>query len=299
MPEWRIIMRKNKVILSLVLVLVLVLLAGCSKDGFDNDTNHDLDQDVNQDEGNGKDEVKKLVIGASASPHAEILEQIKDELKAEGYQLEIIEYVDYVQPNLALDKGDIDANFFQHKPYLDQFNEENSTEISSAAIIHYEPFGIYPGKTATIEELKDGAEIAVPNDTTNEARALLLLEAQGLITVRKGAGLNATIKDIVDNPKNLKIIEIEAAQLPRSLPDVDLAVINGNYAIEAGLKVGEDAIAVEGKDSEAADTFGNIIAIKTGDENREDIKALIKALQSDTVKDFINTKYEGAVVPQF
>ena len=169
----------------------------------------------------------------------------------------------------------------------------------SAAKIHYEPFGIYPGKTKTIDALADGAKIAVPNDATNEARALLLLEAQGLITIKKGAGLNATVNDIEKNSKNLKIVEIEAAQLARSLKDVDLAVINGNYAIEAGLNVSKDAIAVEDKNSLAADTYANIIAVKKGNENREDIQALIKAVKSDEVKKFIEEKYKGAVVPKF
>lgn len=244
-------------------------------------------------------ELPKIVVGASTTPHAEILEKARPALLEAGYDLKIVEYVDYVQPNLALDAGDLDANYFQHQPYLDQFNEERGTDLVSTAIIHYEPFGIYPGKTATIEALADGAQIAVPNDATNEARALLLLEAQGLITLNEGVGLNATKKDIKDNPKKLDIVEIEAAQLARSLQDVDLAVINGNYAIEAGLNVGTDSIAVEDKDSVAAETFGNIIAVKRGDESREDIKALVEALQNDIVRQFINDTYEGAVIPKF
>lgn len=270
-----------KKIISVLLVLTLLgaTLVGCGgkKDAAD----------------------KTIIVGASATPHAEILEQARPALEAAGYELKIIEYADYVQPNLALDSGDLDANYFQHQPYLDQFNEENDTDIVSAGIIHYEPFGIYPGKTAAIDALADGAQIAVPNDATNEARALLLLEAQGLITLKEGADLNATKNDIVDNPKNLDIVEIEAAQLARSLQDVDLAVINGNYAIEAGLNVSTDAIAVEDKDSIAAETYGNIIAVNAGNEDREDIQALIKALQSDAVKQFINDTYKGAVVPKF
>ena len=242
---------------------------------------------------------KNIVVGASTTPHAEILEQVKPILEKEGYTLEIIEYSDYVQPNLALDSKDLDANYFQHQPYLDQFNAENDTNIVSVAAVHYEPFGVYPGKTKTITELADGAQIAVPNDATNEARALLLLEAQGLIKLADGVGLEATKNDIVENSKNLDIVEIEAAQLARSLQDVDLAVINGNYAIEAGLNVAKDAIATEDKGSVAADTFANILAVNTGDENREDIKALVKALQSDEVRSFITEKYEGAVVPKF
>jgi len=244
-------------------------------------------------------ELIKIVVGASVTPHAAILAQAKPILEAAGYELEIVEYSDYVQPNVALNDGNLDANYFQHQPYLDQYNQENGTELVSAAIIHYEPFGIYPGKVKSIDALEDGAQIAVPNDATNEARALLLLEAQGLITLPEGVGLNATVNDIVENPKKLKIVEIEAAQLARSLPDVALAVINGNYAIEAGLKVGVDAIAVEDKASVAAETYGNIIAVKAGNENSEAIKALVKALQSEEIKQFIIDTYEGAVVPKF
>ncbi|HWT74446.1 MAG TPA: MetQ/NlpA family ABC transporter substrate-binding protein [Mobilitalea sp.] len=269
-----------KKIISVLLVLTLVgaTLVGCGKkDGED----------------------KTIVVGASATPHAEILEAARPALEAEGYKLEIKVYDDYVQPNVALNAGDLDANYFQHQPYLDQYNEKNGTNLVSAGTIHYEPIGIYPGKTATLDALKDGAQIAVPNDASNESRALLLLEAQGLITLKEGAGLNATKNDIVDNPKNIDIIEIEAAQLARSLQDVDFAVINGNVAIEAGLNVATDAVAVEDKDSLAADTYGNIIAVKAGNENREDIKALVKALQSEEVRKFINDTYKGAVVPKF
>ena len=190
-------------------------------------------------------------------------------------------------------------NYFQHQPYLDQFNADRDMDLVSVAIIHYEPFGVYPGKTKSIEELKDGAEISIPNDGTNEARALLLLEAQGLIKLADGVGMESTVIYIVENPKNLVIHEIEAAQLARSLQDVDLAVINGNFAIQAGLNVAKDAIAVEDKDSVAAETYGNVIAVRKGDENREEIKALVEALKSDEVKEFIDSTYEGAVVPKF
>lgn len=244
-------------------------------------------------------EVKTITVGASATPHAEILEQIKPVLADKGYELKIVVYQDYVQPNVALDSGDLDANYFQHQPYLDQYNSENGTALVSAGSIHYEPFGIYPGKIASIDELKSGSQIAVPNDATNEARALLLLEAQGIIKLKEGVGLNATKNDIAENPKKVEIVELEAAQIARSLPDVELAVINGNYAIEAGLNVAKDAIAVEDKESVAAQTYGNIVAVKEGNEGREDIKALIAALQSDVVKQFINDTYEGAVVPIF
>ena len=248
--------------------------------------------------GSKQADAKTIKIGASPSPHAEILEQVKDDLAAQGYTLEIIEYTDYVQPNTALDEGELDANYFQHVPYLDEFNAEYGTKIVSAGIIHYEPFGIYAGKTDSIDALAEGAKIAVPNDVTNEARALLLLEQEGIITLKDGAGLTATKNDIVDNPLNLDIIEVEAAQVPRSLQDVDLAVVNGNYAIEAGLKVSE-ALAIEGADSLAADTYGNIIAVKEGNENNEAIQALVKAVMSDKVKKYIEDTYEGAVVAKF
>ena len=244
------------------------------------------------------DDLKELTVGASPAPHAEILEAAREELAKKGYDLKIVEYTDYVQPNLALDAGDLDANYFQHLPYLEQFNEERGTKLVSAGKIHYEPFGIYAGKTASLDELTDGAKVAVPNDATNEARALLLLEAQGLLKLKDGAGLKATKTDIVENPKNLDILEVEAAQVPRSLPDVDIAVINGNYAIEAGLKV-SDALAVEASDSEAATTYGNVVAVQEGKEEDEKTKALMEALTSDTVKEFMEQTYEGAVVPLF
>jgi len=217
-------------------------------------------------------------------------------LKDKGYDLEIKEFSDYVLPNKALDSKDLDANYFQHQPYLDEFNKENGTKIVSAGSIHYEPFGIYAGKTKALADLKEGATIAVPNDTSNEARALLLLQDQGLIKLKDGAGITATQKDIAENPKKLKFTEIEAAQLVRTLPDVDLAVINGNYALEGNLKV-SDALAVEADDSLAATTYANIIAVREGDENREDIKALVEVLKSEEIKTFITNTFSGAVVP--
>lgn len=242
--------------------------------------------------------LKKIVIGASPAPHAEILKVAKEVLAQKGYELDIKEYVDYIQPNLALDSGDLDANYFQHFPYLEQFNVENKTELVSAAAIHYEPFGIYAGKTASLDALPDGAKVAVPNDATNEARALLLLEAQGLIKLKENVGLNATKNDIVENPKNLDLYEIEAAQIPRSIDDVEIAVINGNYAIEAGFKV-TDALAIEDAQSIAATTYGNIVAVQAGHEKDEAILALIDALTGEEVKKFIEEKYQGAVVPLF
>lgn len=243
-------------------------------------------------------ELKKIVVGASPAPHAEILKAAQEVLAEKGYELDIKEYVDYIQPNLALESGDLDANYFQHLPYLESFNEENGTKLVSAAAIHYEPFGIYAGKASSLEELADGARVAVPNDTSNEARALLLLEAQGLIKLKEGADLTVTKNDIVENPKNLDLYEVEAAQIPRIVEDVDIAVINGNYAIEAGFKVSE-ALAVEDSESIAATTYGNVIAVQEGRENDEAIQALIEALTSEEVKKFMEEKYEGAVVPLF
>lgn len=243
-------------------------------------------------------ELEKIVVGATPAPHAEILNAAKEILKEEGYDLVIKEYTDYVQPNLALESGDLDANYFQHKPYLDQFNEEKGTNLVSAAAIHYEPFGIYAGKTDSLDKLTDGAQIAVPNDVSNEARALLLLADNGLIELKEGVELEATKNDIVKNDRNFKIVEVEAAQLPRSLGDVDIAVINGNYAIEAGIKV-SDALAVEDAQSAAATQYSNIIAVRSGEEASEKTKALVQALSSDTVKKFIEDTYDGAVVPSF
>jgi D-methionine transport system substrate-binding protein len=240
--------------------------------------------------------LKKIVIGASPTPHALILKEAAKLLQAKGYDLEIKEFSDYVLPNTALADKELDANYFQHQPYLDKFNKEKGTTIVSAGSIHYEPFGIYAGKTKALADLKDGATIAVPNDTSNEARALLLLQAQGLIKIKDGAGITATQKDIVENKKNIKFKEIEAAQLVRVLQDVDLATINGNYALEGNLKV-SDALAVEAADSIAATTYANIIAVRKGDENREDIKALVEVLKSDEIKTFIKNTFNGAVVP--
>ena len=243
-------------------------------------------------------ELKEIVVGASPAPHAEILNAAKEVLASKGYELKIVEYTDYVQPNNALDSGDLDANYFQHKPYLDSFNAQNGTKLVSAGAIHYEPFGIYAGKTASLEELPDKATVLVPNDVSNEARALLLLEAQGLIKLKDGVGLEATKNDIVENTKNLDIVELESAQLPGSIADGDIAVINGNYAIEAGLKV-SDALATEDSQSLAATTYGNVVAVREGEESSDATKALVEALTSPEVKQFMEETYEGAVVPLF
>lgn len=240
-----------------------------------------------------------LKVAASPTPHAEILNVAKDILAEQGITLEVVEFSDYVQPNLVTESGEVDANYFQHTPYLESFNEENGTHLVSVGAIHYEPFGIYPGKSNDLANIADGATIAVPNDTTNEARALQLLAAQGLITVRNGAGLTATVNDITENPHNLQIEEIEAAQLPRTVQDVDFAVINGNYAMEAGFSVGKDALATEDASSEAAQTYANVLVVKEGNENNPAIQALLKALQSDEVKNYIDQTYDGAVVAIF
>lgn len=278
-------------------------LTGCSAGAGNGNASDSTDttegtQDADtQSDAQAEDE-KVIKVGASVTPHAEILEQVKDTLAEQGYTLEIVEYNDYVLPNTALEAGDLDANFFQHQPYLDDFNAENGTHLVSVAKVHFEPFGIYAGKTDSLDALQDGATVAVPNDTTNEARALLLLEAQGLIKLKEDAGLTATVLDIEENPKNLEIQEIEAAQLVRSLPDVDIACINGNYAAEGGLDVA-DAIAVEASDSLAAETYGNVIAVKEGNEDSAKTKALVDAVLSDKVKQYIQETYGNAVVPVF
>ncbi len=240
-----------------------------------------------------------LKVGATPVPHKEILEFVKPLLKEKGVELEITDFTDYVLPNKALANKELDANYFQHVPYLEDFSKENKLNLTYTVKIHFEPMGIYPGKVKALDKLATGAKIAVPNDTTNEARALLLLEQVGLIKVKPGTGLKATKKDIIENSKKLEIVELEAAQIPRSLPDVDLAVINGNYAVEAGLKAGVDALVSEDKNSAAADTFANILAVRKGDENSESLKTLGEVLTSPDVKKFIEDKYQGAVVPVF
>ena len=238
-----------------------------------------------------------IKIGASPTPHAEILAKAAELLKAKGWELEVTEFEDYVQPNLVVESDELDANYFQHVPYLDNFNDENGTHLVSAGGIHYEPFGIYPGTKSSLDDLADGDTIAVPNDTTNEARALLLLQANGVITLKEDAGLTATVLDIVDNPKNINIQELEAAQVSRVKDEVAFVVLNGNYALEAGFSVAKDSIAYETSDSEAAKTYVNIVAVKEGNEDNEGIKALVEVLKSDEIKDFINETYDGAVIP--
>ena len=240
---------------------------------------------------------KTITVAASPTPHAEILEAAKDLLKEKGYTLEIKEFDDYPQQNVVVDEGEFDANYFQHQPYLDNFNEEKGSDLVSAAKIHYEPLGIYPGTSEDLENIKDGAKIAVPNDATNEARALLLLEENGIITLKEDAGLNATKKDVEENPHNIEIVELDAAQIARVVEELDFVVLNGNYALDAGFNVQTDAIAKEEADSEAAQTYANIIAVKKENKDSEKIKALVEVLQSEEIGKFITDTYEGAVVP--
>lgn len=239
-----------------------------------------------------------ITVGASPSPHAEILKAIEDEVKSAGYELKVVEYNDYVQPNVALSEGDLDANYFQHKPYLDNYNQENGTDLVSAAAIHFEPMGIYAGKSSDIKNVPDGAKIAVPSDATNEARALLLLQDQGVLKLKDGTGLEATKNDIAENPHNVEFVEVEAASVPRTLQDADFGVINGNYALSAGLDT-TATLASEGADSEAAKTYANIVAVRKGEDATEKTKALVKALTSDTAKKFIEDTYKGSVIPVF
>ena len=244
----------------------------------------------------GSTDSKVIKVAASATPHAEILEEAKPLLEKEGYDLEVTVFDDYVQPNEVVDSGDFDANYFQHAPYMEQFNKEKGTKLVDAGDIHYEPFGIYPGTKKSLDEIADGDEIAVPNDTTNEARALLLLQDNGIIKLKDGAGITATVNDIADNPHNIKIVELEAAQVARVTGETAFVVLNGNYALQAGYSVKKDALAYEAADSEAAKTYVNIIAVKDGNQDSDAIKALVKVLKSDDIKKFIDEKYDGAVI---
>ena len=273
---------KKALALLLTGALALGCLAGCGG------------SDKKAEEG-GEDKVIK--VAASATPHAEILEQAAPLLEKEGWTLEVTVFDDYVQPNNVVEEVDFDANYFQHIPYLENFNKEQGTHLVNAGGIHYEPFGIYPGQKASLDELAEGDTIAVPNDTTNEARALLLLQDNGLITLKDDAGLEATVNDIVENPMNLEILELEAAQVARVKDEVALVVLNGNYALQADFSVAKDSIAYETSDSEAAKTYVNVIAVKEGNEDSEAIQALVKVLKSDEIKQYINDTYDGAVIP--
>lgn len=243
------------------------------------------------------DDEKTISVAASATPHAEILEQAKPLLEEKGYELEVKIFEDYIIPNEVVESGDFDANYFQHIPYLESFNEEKGTHLVDAGDIHYEPFGIYPGKKESLDDIEEGDTIAVPNDTTNEARALLLLQDNGIIKLKDGVGLEATKNDIEENPHNVEIIELEAAQIPRVVQDMSYVVLNGNYALQADYSVAKDSLAYEKSDSEAAKTYVNLIAVKEGNEDSEAIKALVEVLKSDEIKDYINETYDGAVIP--
>lgn len=278
---------KKKLLAIITGVLCVTTLAAC---GAEKKTDGD---------DTSKTATETITVGASSTPHAEILNAAKDTLAEQGYELVIKEFSDYIIPNTALSDGELDANYFQHTPYLITFNKENGTDLVVAADMHYEPFAIYPGKTKTLDALADGATVAVPNDGSNETRALLLLQDAGLIKLKDGIDptVSATVLDITENPKNLKISEIAAEQLPRSLEDVDIAVINGNYALSAGLNVSTDAISTENPDY--GKVYVNIVVSRKGEESSEKIKALTDALRSDTVKTFIDETYKGAVVTVF
>ncbi len=293
---------KMKKLLSILLCAALVLgLAACGTAASDPTAAPESEAPATDAAETPSGELEKIVVGASSTPHAEILEAVSGELEALGYELDIKIFDDYVMPNLALADGEIDANYFQHEPYLLNFNAENGTDLVSAAAIHYEPMGIYGGSKSSLDELAEGDIIAVPNDGTNEARALLLLQDQGLITLKEGIDAStetATILDIAENPKNLEIVEMEAKNIPHSLPDVAFAVINGNYALQAGL-TGNDALASESADSDAAQTYANILAVRAGEEDSAKTQALVTALTSETCRQFIEETYSGAVVPIF
>jgi len=275
-------MKKKILALALAGVLVVGALTGCGSSKSESSEK--------------KTDDKKITVAASATPHAEILEEAKTLLKDKGYELEVKVFDDYVQPNNVVESGEFDANYFQHVPYLEQFNEEKGTHLVVAGKIHYEPFGIYPGTKKDLKDIAKGDKIAVPNDTTNEARALLLLQDNGIIKLKDGAGIKATVNDIEENPNNIEIVELEAAQVPRVVNEVAYVVLNGNYALQAGFSVAKDALAYEKSDSEAAKTYVNVIAVKEGNENSEKIKALVDVLKSDSIKKFINEKYDGAVI---
>ena len=280
---------KKLTALLLTGALAISVLTGC---GNTTDTKDQAATDAATD---ATDEATDAADASDATDASDA--EAKPILAEQGWDLEVTVFDDYVQPNLVVESGEFDANYFQHIPYLDDFNAEQGTHLVNAGGIHYEPFGIYPGTKSSLDDLADGDVIAVPNDTTNEARALLLLEANGVITLKDGAGLAATVNDIAENPKNVEIKELEAAQVSRVKDEVAFVVLNGNYALQAGFSVAKDSIAYETSDSEAAKTYVNVIAVKEGNENNDAIKALVDVLKSDEIKQFINDKYDGAVIP--
>ena len=274
---------------SLAGVVLAGALVGCGSSDAAADTSSEETTESTED-------LEPITVAASATPHAEILEAAKPLLAEQGYDLQVTVFDDYVQPNEVVESGDFDANYFQHVPYLDSFNEEHGTHLVDAGDIHYEPFGIYPGTKSSLDDVEDGDVVAIPNDTTNEARALLLLQDNGLLTLKDGVGLEATVNDITENPYNLEFQELEAAQVARVVGEVAYVVLNGNYALEAGYSVAKDSIAYEASDSVAAETYVNIIAVYEGHENDEKIQALVSVLKSDEIKKFIEDTYDGAVV---
>lgn len=291
-------MKKKLFATLLTSVLAVSAITGCSKDASNSEpTENTQNTEDAAKEGDGDLEV--ITVAATAVPHAEILESevVTSALAAKGYKVEVTVFEDYVQPNNVVDAGEFDANYFQHITYLNDFNEQNGTSLVNAGGIHYEPFGIYGGTKKSLDEIADGDTIAIPNDTTNEARALLLLEANELIKLEDGVGLTATVNNIAENPYNLKIVEVEAAQVPHQIDSVSYAVMNGNYAMEAGFTVATDALAYEAQDSEAAEKYVNVIAVKEGNESKPGIVALVEVLKSDEVKAWIEEQYEGSVVP--
>ena len=284
--------KKINRIIGLALVLVLAMSAvACGKT-----STSEASSDESQTSETSSEETVTIKVGANITPHSEILEQAKPILEEQGINLEVVKIEDSVTPNTGVIDGSLDANYFQHVPYLEQFNKENGSDLVSIGAIHYEPFGIYAGKTTSLENLPDGAVVAVPNNVTNEARALLLLEQEGILTLKSDAGINATVEDITDNPKNIEFKELAPEQLVAALPDVDIAVINGNYAIEGGLHV-KEALAVEANDGLAATTYGNIIATTPDKAKNEALLKLVEVLQSEEISTFIEENYEGAVVP--
>ena len=288
-------MKQFRKVLALTLALVLSLsFAACaSKSAAENVEKVPAEEAVSDT----VEQKGTITVAASPTPHAEILEQAKPILQAMGWTLEVKEFQDYVQPNNVVESGEFDANYFQHIPYLENFNEEQGTHLVNAGGIHYEPFGIYPGTKSSLDDIAEGDTIAVPNDTTNEARALLLLQDNGILKLKDGAGLTATVLDIEENPYNVEILELEAAQVPRVKDEVAYVVLNGNYALDAGFSVAKDSLAYEKSDSDAAKTYVNVIAVKEGNENSEKIQALVSALKSDAIRQYINDTYDGAVVP--
>lgn len=288
---------KRRVLAGLLTTAVIAgAFVGCGSDKTSEAQTEQPKEEAKEETAEAPAELETIKVAASATPHAELLEKAAPLLEEKGYKLDVTVFDDYVQPNLVVESGEFDANYFQHVPYLDSFNEEQGTHLVDAGDIHYEPFGIYPGTKKTLDDIEDGDTIAIPNDTTNEARALLLLQDNGLLTLKDGAGLTATIKDITDNPKKIKFEELEAAQVARVKDEVAFVVLNGNYALEAGFSVAKDSIAYEATDSEAAKTYVNIIAVKEGNENNDGIKALVEVLKSDDIKKYITDTYDGAVV---